>query len=145
MPYAVDPKDELRGSSTLMNEADLVIAMRDSGKDGLRVLWTIKQRYGKEVAVGLRFVENDGRLVLQGREIAAAEAESKVEKAIRDIEEYLADKPYAVSRQELIKNLPYSESTIKRALNIAVKMGKVVHVERGLYSLPAKLGLEQLG
>jgi predicted ATP-dependent serine protease len=145
MPYAVDPKDELRGSSTLMNEADLVIAMRDSREDGLRVLWTIKQRYGKEVTVELRFVENDGRLVLQGREIATAEAESKVEKAIRYIEEYLADKPYAISRQELIKNLPYSESTIKRALDIAVKMGKVVHVERGLYSLPAKLGLEQLG
>jgi predicted ATP-dependent serine protease len=145
MPYAVDPKDELRGSSTLMNEADLVIAMQDSGKDGLRNLRTIKQRYGKEVAVELRFVENDGRLVLQGREIAAAEAESKVEKAARDIVKYLADMPYAVSRQELIKNLPYSESTIKRALYIAVKMGKVVHVERGLYSLPAKLGLEQLG
>jgi predicted ATP-dependent serine protease len=145
MPYAVDPKDELRGSSTLMNEADLVIAMRESGKDGLRVLWTIKQRYGKEVAVGLRFVENDGRLVLQGREITLAEAESKVEKAIRDIEEYLADKPNAVSRQELIKNLPYSESTIKRALSFAVSMGKVVHIRRGFYNLPAKLGLEQLG
>jgi hypothetical protein len=117
----------------------------DNFKDGPRNLTTIKQRYGKEVAVELRFVENDGRLVLQGREIATAEAESKVEKAIRHIEEYLADKPYAVSRQELIKNLPYSESTIKRALYIAVKMGKVVHVERGLYSLPAKLGLEQLG
>jgi signal recognition particle subunit SEC65 len=145
MPYAVDPKDELRGSSTLMNEADLVIAMRESGKDGLRVLWTIKQRYGKEVAVGLRFVENDGRLVLQGREITLAEAESKVEKAIRDIEEYLADKPNAVSRQELIKNLPYSESTIKRALSFAVSMGKVVNIRRGFYNLPAKLGLEQFG
>jgi hypothetical protein len=144
MPYAVDPKDELRGSSTLMNEADLVIKM-DNFKDGPRNLTTIKQRYGKEVAVELRFVENDGRLVLQGREKAAAEAESKVEKAIRDIVKYLADMPHAVSRQELIKNLPCSESTIKRALYIAVKMGKVVHVERGLYSLPAKLGLEQLG
>jgi predicted HTH transcriptional regulator len=113
--------------------------------DGLRKLRTIKQRYGKEVAVELRFVENDGRLVLQGREIAAAEAESKVEKATRDIVKYLADKPYAVSRRELIKNLPYSESTIKKALSIAVNMGKVVSVERGFYSLPAKVGLEQLG
>jgi signal recognition particle subunit SEC65 len=145
MPYAVDPKDELRGSSTLMNEADLVIAMQVSREDGLRNLRTIKQRYGKEVAVELRFVENDGRLVLQGREIATAEAESKVEKAIRDIVKYLADIPHAVSRRELIKNLPYSESTIKRALYIAVKMGKVVHIGRGLYSLPAKLGLEQFG
>jgi biotin operon repressor len=145
MPYAVDPKDELRGSSTLMNEADLVIAMRDSGKDGLRVLSTIKQRYGKEVAVGLKFIENNGRLVLQGREITVAEAESEVEKATQDIVKYVADKQYPVSRQEIIKNLPYSESTIKRAIEAAVNLGRIVRVKRGFYSLPEKLKLEQFG
>jgi len=145
MPYAVDPKDELRGSSTLMNEADLVIAMRDSGKDGLRVLRTIKQRYGKEVAVGLKFIENNGRLVLQGREITAAEAESEVEKATQEIVKYVADKQYPVRRQEIIEKLPYSESTIKRAIEAAVNLGRIVRVKRGFYSLPEKLKLEQFG
>jgi hypothetical protein len=145
MPYAVDPKDELRGSSTLMNEADLVIAMRESGKDGFRVLTTIKQRYGKEVAVGLKFIENNGRLVLQGREITAAEAESEVEKATQDIVKYVADKQYPVRRQEIIEKLPYSKSTIKRAIEAAVNLGRIVRVKHGFYSLPEKLKLEQFG
>jgi hypothetical protein len=143
MPYAVDPKDELRGSSTLMNEADLVITMQNFGKDGVRVLKTTKQRYGREVALELRFLENDGRLILQGKEIAAAEAEGEVVKAVSAIEEYLTVKQNAASRQELIENLPFSKSTVVRALSIAVGLGRITRVGRGLYSLPARL--EQYG
>jgi hypothetical protein len=143
MPYAVDPKDELRGSSTLMNEADLVITMQNFGKDGVRVLKTTKQRYGREVALELRFLENDGRLILQGKEIAAAEAEGEVVKAVSAIEDYLTVKQNAASRQELIENLPFSKSTVVRALSIAVGLGRITRVGRGLYSLPARL--EQYG
>jgi hypothetical protein len=143
MPYAVDPKDELRGSSTLMNEADLVITMQNFGKDGVRVLKTTKQRYGREVALELKFLENDGRLILQGKEIAAAEAEGEVVKAVSAIEDYLTVKQNAASRQELIENLPFSKSTVVRALSIAVGLGRITRVGRGLYSLPARL--EQYG
>jgi len=68
-----------------------------------------------------------------------------VEKATQEIVKYVADKQYPVRRQEIIEKLPYSESTIKRAIEAAVNLGRIVRVKRGFYSLPEKLKLEQFG
>jgi len=140
LPYAVDPRDELRGSSVLMNEADIVLVMQNFSKDGIRILRTVKQRYGEERAFEVQFSNQNGKLEILGRRIEAAEAQSEVVKALEAIVQYLEAKSDATTRRELVKNLPsFSEGTLKRAIDLGITLGRILRIKRGLYRLPSKL------
>jgi|GEM_PF-1520474 len=137
LPFAVEAKDELRGSSVLVNEADIVLllqAFRDS-----KFLRTIKQRYGEEQAFEVVFEKTDGGLAIKGRQIIFEEAQNEVAKALEAIIEYLEVKGNPATRRELIEALPFPEATIKRGIELGVNLGRLVRTGRGIYALPAKL------
>jgi archaellum biogenesis ATPase FlaH len=137
LPFAVEAKDELRGSSALVNEADVVLLMQNF-KD-TKFLKTIKMRYGDEQAFELRFEKDGGRLAIIGRRVAEPEIEGEVAKAVSAIEDYLRVKGNAATRGELIRELPFSKSTVERAISLALTLGRIVREGRGIYRLPARL------
>jgi hypothetical protein len=137
LPFAVEAKDELRGSSALVNEADIVMTLQNL-KDG-KILKTIKQRYGEEQAFEVQFDSSNERLTIRGRPIAVEEAQNEVLKALETVIEYLEAKGNPATRQELLENLPFSEPTVKRALSIGINLGRILRVGRGIYTLPQRL------
>jgi hypothetical protein len=137
MPFAVEAKDELRGSSALVNEADIVLLMQ-SFKD-TKILKTIKQRYGEEKAFEIRFDGSGGRLSMLARPVGVEEAQNEVLKALEAVLEYLEAKGNPATRQELIQELPFSEPTVKRALSTGLSLQRIVRAGRGIYTLPRRL------
>jgi archaellum biogenesis ATPase FlaH len=137
LPFAVEAKDELRGSSALVNEADVVLLMQNF-KD-TKFLKTIKMRYGDEQAFEVRFEKDGGRLAIVGRRVAEPEIEGEVMKAVSAIEEYLMVKGNAATRGELIRELPFSKSTVERAISLAHTLRRIIREGRGLYRLPPRL------
>jgi hypothetical protein len=137
LPFAVEQKDELRGSSALVNEADVVLLMQ-SFKD-TKFLRTIKMRYGDEQAFEVRFEKDGERLAIVGKRVAEPEIEGEVAKAVSAIEDYLRVKGNAATRGELIQELPFSKSTVERAISLALTLRRIERVGRGLYRLPARL------
>ena len=137
MPFAVEAKDELRGSSALVNEADVVLLMQNF-KD-TKFLKTIKMRYGDEQAFEIRFNRDSERLAIIGKRVAEPEIESEVARAVSAIEEYLMVKGNAATRGELIQELPFSKATVNRAISLALTFGRIIREGRGLYRLPPRL------
>jgi archaellum biogenesis ATPase FlaH len=137
LPYAVDPRDELRGSSVLMNEADIVMLL-DNLKN-IKILKTIKQRYGKEQAFEVQFDKSKEKLSIRGKPVTVEETQNEVLKALEAVIEYLETKGNPATRMELLENLPFSEPTIKRALSIGINLGRILRVGRGIYTVPQRL------
>jgi hypothetical protein len=137
MPFAVEAKDELRGSSVLVNEADVVLLMQNF-KD-TKFLKTIKMRYGDEQAFKVRFEKDGGRLAIVGKRVTEPEIEGEVVRAVSAIEEYLMVKGNAATRGELIQELPFSKATVNRAISLALTLGRIIREGRGLYRLPPRL------
>jgi hypothetical protein len=137
LPFAVEAKDELRGSSVLVNEADVVLLMQ-SFKD-TKFLRTIKMRYGDEQAFEVRFEKDGERLAIVGKRVAEPEIEGEVVRAVSAIEEYLMVKGNPATRGELIRELPFSKATVNRAISLALALGRIAKVGRGLYRLPTRL------
>ena len=137
LPFAVEAKDELRGSSALVNEADVVLLMQNF-KD-TKFLKTIKMRYGEEQAFEVRFEKDGGRLAIVGSRVLEPEIEGEVVRAVSSIEDYLRAKGNAATRGELIRELPFSKSTVERAISLALALRRIERVGRGLYRLPPRL------
>jgi hypothetical protein len=137
MPFAVEAKDELRGSSVLVNEADVVLLMQNF-KD-TKFLKTIKMRYGDEQAFEVRFEKDGGRLAIVGKRVMEPEIEGEVVRAVSAIEEYLMVKGNVATRGELIQELPFSKATVNRAISLALTLGRIIREGRGLYRLPPRL------
>jgi len=132
LAYVSEPLDELRGSSSLVNEADLV-AILTSDKFG-RILRVIKSRLDQPMALKIDFEENDGKLEIRAREITIEECLDEVAKATDEIITFLRVKGVA-KRKELEDGLPRSKTTIRRALEILLKSGRIIRVKRGYYKL----------
>jgi len=137
LPFAVEAKDEIRGSSVLVNEADIVLLLQ-SFKDS-KILKTIKQRYGEEQTFEIQFEKSDEKLLIKGKPVVFEDFQSEVVKALEAIAEYIEAKGNPATRRELIESLPFPEGTLKRALNLGVNLGRIVRTGRGIYALPAKL------
>jgi archaellum biogenesis ATPase FlaH len=133
LPYTIELKDELRGSSSLTNEADLILLLQQTRFN--RILRTIKHRYGEDQAFEIEF-RNNGQLEIIGRRIKIEEAEDETSKAAEAIVNYLEIKHSAASRDELINALPYTRATIDRALRFLKNMGRIHAPKRGYYMLP---------
>jgi archaellum biogenesis ATPase FlaH len=137
LPFAVEAKDELRGSSALVNEADVVLLMQ--GFKNAKFLKTIKLRYGDEQAFEIKFNKDGERLAIVGKRVAEPEIEGEVVRAVSAIEEYLMVKGNPATRGELIRELPFSKATVNRAISLALALGRIAKVGRGLYRLPTRL------
>jgi len=139
VPYAVELKDELRGSVAFVNEADLVLLLQN-GRER-RLLTTVKNRYGAPLALELSFKANGDRLTIEGSRVALsdAELESQLMRALDAIIQYIRAKGAPATAGELINELPFAQATIKRALNLGLSLRKIERIKRGLYALPQTL------
>jgi len=137
LPFAVEQKDELRGSTVLVNEADVVLLMQNF-KD-TKFLKTIKMRYGDEQAFEIKFHKDGEKLAIVGKRVSEPEIGGEVVRAVSAIEEYLMVKGNAATRGELIQELPFSKATVNRAISLALTLGRIIREGRGLYRLPPRL------
>lgn len=137
LPYhLVNELDELRGSSALVNEADLVYLVQVDSATEHRILKTVKNRHGRELAFKLAFETKEGRLAIKwAGEVEKSEVELVVVNCARAILDYVKSVGRA-RRSEILKvmeDLGYSRSTTDRALAYDLLTGRLKRVARGLY------------
>lgn len=136
LPYLVNEIDELRGSSALVNEPDLVYLVQADEATGHRIVKAIKNRHGEELAFRLAFETRDGKLAIKWvGEVERSEVESDVIECAKIIKDYVTQKGTA-KRSEIInmcKKLGYSERTADRALRYLVDVGAFERPKRGVY------------
>jgi RecA/RadA recombinase len=136
LPYLVNEIDELRGSSALVNEPDLVYLVQADEATGHRIVKAIKNRHGEELAFRLAFETRDGKLAIKWvGEVERSEVESDVIECAKIIKDYVTQKGTA-KRSEIInmcKKLGYSERTADRALRYLADVGVLERPKRGVY------------
>jgi KaiC/GvpD/RAD55 family RecA-like ATPase len=137
LPFLANEIDELRGSSALANEADLVYLVQVDEATGHRIVKAIKNRHGERLAFRLAFETKDGRLAIKwAGEVEENEVESDVVNCARAVMNYVKSVGRARRSEivEAMKRLGYSRSTIDRALLYASSLtGQLKRVARGLY------------
>jgi hypothetical protein len=136
LPYLVNEIDELRGSSALVNEPDLVYLVQVDEATGHRIVKTIKNRHGEELAFRLAFETRDGKLTLRwAGEVEKSEVEPDIIECAKVIMDYVRQKGMAKRAEiiNLLKKLGYSERTIDRALGYLVNVGALEKPRRGVY------------
>jgi len=140
LPYVVNEIDELRGSSALVNEPDVVYLIQMDEATGQRIIKTVKARYGNESAFRLAFQTREGKLTIRWMgEVEKGEAKSDVIECAKVVKEYLTLKGTA-KRAELVKAAQgYSKRTIDRALNYLLAMDVIERVKRGIYKLKSSV------
>jgi predicted ATP-dependent serine protease len=138
LAYAVNEEDSLRGSSVLYNEPDLILYLEIDKLSGERILRSLKNRLGEPFAyrVGFEWDEEQEKMtyVFRGEE----EVDTNILKAAKAIDEYIS-KVGQARRKDILQQLPYSKSTLDRALQHLVKYGRVERVGKGLYRKPITL------
>ena len=137
LPYAVEEIDELRGSSVLVNEPDMVYLAYVEKMSGNRILRTVKARYGNEVAFRLAFKQSDGRLKIEWMgELGKKEVESKVQVCARIIKGLLKELGREASRKEILEAVRgFPPRIVDRSLQYLVRIGEVERATRGVYRL----------
>ncbi|MEM2189703.1 MAG: AAA family ATPase [Nitrososphaerota archaeon] len=137
LPFAVNEVDELRGSSVLVNEADLVMVLYPDRVTSRRLLRVIKNRLGGETpSLLITFESSENGLKLAAEEIGGIEADTKTIEAARAIVDYLKLKGAPVTRRELVEALPgFGGTAIKRSLAYLLAMGAIQREKRGVYRL----------
>lgn len=134
-PYVTEEKDELRGSSVLLNKPDIVMLFEQSPFDpALRTLKLIKNRFGEMKAWNIVFEQKDDRLEIK----LAGEAtvmENEVEKCIRVLDDFLTNVgPGEYRTKQLAEACEgFSSITKRRAVNILLARGILERVRKGIY------------
>jgi hypothetical protein len=138
-PFLVSEIDEPRGSSALINEADLVYLVQVDEATGHRIVKMIKNRHGGRLAFRLAFDEKDGKLAIRwAGEVEEGKTEATVVKCARAIMDYLASREGMAERKEIVKAMEaigFPRATIDRALKYGDAMGFLERPKRGVYSL----------
>lgn len=136
LAYAVEDLDEVRGSTALVNEPDVVFVLQKNKVTGSVIVKNVKNRFSEPINFVLSFKNVDGQLSIEfSGFVSAVEEEDEVVKCMKCITDILATKRRAVKREELLKELEFSKSTIDRALERLVKDGVVERVKKGFYRL----------
>jgi hypothetical protein len=138
LPYVVNEIDELRGSSALVNEPEVVYLVQRGEAAGQLIVKTVKNRYGGELAFRLAFQAEGGRLNIKWvGEVERGEVEPDIVGCARFIVGYLAQKGTA-RRAEIVNAAQaagFSRSTADRALLYLLATGSAEKVKRGIYRL----------
>jgi archaellum biogenesis ATPase FlaH len=139
LAYAVNEEDSLRGSSVLYNEPDIILHLEIDKITGERILRSLKNRLGEAFAyrVGFEWDEEQEKMtyVFRGEE----EIDTNILKAAKAIDEYISKVGQARRKDIILQQLPFSKSTLDRALQHLVKYGRVERVGKGLYRKPITL------
>jgi hypothetical protein len=133
LPYAVEALDELRGSSTIVNTADIVLLLRGDSEN--KLLTTVKSRMSPPKAYFIQLLSKDGRFDIKVQETKYEENTSEIIKAAERVKEYLAVKKNAATRSELLDELGFGRGTLDRALQYLMATGAVERVKKGVYKL----------
>jgi len=136
LAYAVNESDELRGSSVMFNEPDIVYLLEQCKAilSGDRILKTIKNRLGEEKSIRLGF-EVDEEEVLKIMFKGEEETDTQVLKAAKPILEHL--KKVGMDRRKNILEVfspSFRRATIDNALRYLVEKDFIVKKSRGVYS-----------
>lgn len=134
-PYVTEEKDELRGSSVLLNKPDVVMLFEQSPFDpALRTLKLVKNRFGEVKAWNITFEQRDGRLEI-GLAGEATVMENEVEKCMRVLDDFLtAAGPGEYRTKQLVEACSgFSAMTKKRAVNILLARGILERARKGIY------------
>jgi cellulose biosynthesis protein BcsQ len=135
LAYTVNESDELRGSSVLFNEPDVVYLLeQDKIIPEDRILKTIKNRLGEPISMRLGFEadEEEGlKITFKGEE----EIDTQVLKASKAILEHLKTVG-SDTRKNIITTLgsTFSRSVIDRGLRYLVERSLIVRRGKGLYA-----------
>ena len=142
--YSFDLLDQLRGSSSKVNAADVVALML--GDKDTRTLRFIKNRFGPPTAFQLRFEENGNGIKITGRQVDISLALSTMESCREAIEVFLRDVGGEAERAEIVSALEemgFREGTVDKVLKKMVESGILVRPRKGLYRLPQR-SLDQI-
>jgi len=134
LPYS-HSVDEVRGSSVLVNEADLVLLLEKSATPNERIIRTLKNRLGEEFTyrLSLRY-DDEGTLHIECEGEVEDAFDSAVLQCANNVKNYL-QLARTAKRSELFKAIHYPETTLKRALNYLLSMGVIEKPKRGVYRL----------
>ena len=134
LPYSHNV-DEVRGSSVLVNEADLVLLLEKSATPNERIIRTLKNRLGEEFTyrLSLRY-DDEGTLHIECEGEVEDAFDSAVLQCANNVKNYL-QLARTAKRSELFKAIHYPETTLKRALNYLLSMGVIEKPKRGVYRL----------
>jgi len=138
--YVTEELDELRGSSVLVNEPDIVMAIRVDEVTGQRLVRMIKNRYCEPIAFRLALERNgSGRCELRFKGyMEEAEAESDVVQCAKVILDFLRLKKGAKRKEILQATKGHNPRNIDRALHYLIGLGEVERVKKGVYRLSAQ-------
>lgn len=138
LPYVVNEIDELRGSSVLVNEPDLVLLLQKDELSGERIVKTIKMRFGEPISFKISFLENeDGHLELKWVEdIDLEQTDSNIMECAKVIKDFLILKGTEARRKEILQAAQgFSTRTVDRTLRLLLSAGIVERVKKGIYKL----------
>jgi predicted ATP-dependent serine protease len=139
LPYS-HTLDEVRGSSVLVNEADLVLLLEKGAAPNERIVRTLKNRLGEEFAfrVYLRY-DGEGMLNIEYAGEIEEALDSNIIKAANEIKTFM-QMVHIAKRKEIFEAMKgYSESTIKRAINYLLAVGELKRDARGIYTIKESL------
>jgi predicted ATP-dependent serine protease len=139
LPYS-HTLDEVRGSSVLVNEADLVLLLEKGAAPNERIVRTLKNRLGEEFAFRLNFrYDEEGMLNIEYAGEIEEALDSNVIKAANEIKTFM-QMVHIAKRKEILEAMKgYSESTIKRAINYLLAVGELKRDARGIYTVRESL------
>jgi len=142
MAYATHEIDELRGSSVIVNEADLVYILEKDAVAGLRILKTVKNRLNDDslnILLKFEVSEDESLKILYKGELEGVETDVKLLEVAKMIKDFLQKKRKA-SRKEILEAMKgFSEATVKRALTYLLTLGVLERPVKGTYQIVESL------
>jgi len=141
LPYS-HTVDEVRGSSVLVNEADLVLLLEKGMAPNERILRSLKNRLGEEFAYRLILqYDQEGFLHIECEGEVEDALDSTVIKCANEIKAFMQMARVA-KRSEIFEAVKhYPEITRKRALNYLLSLGELEKPQRGVYRLRQTLDM----
>ncbi|MEM3710398.1 MAG: AAA family ATPase [Nitrososphaerales archaeon] len=138
LPFAVHETDELRGSSVLVNESDMVLLLeRDQLTPARLILKTVKNRVnGESPSLAIFRKTENGIMSLIGEPLTLPETETNIIKIAKNIFDFFqVSNRESLSAREIIEALPYPRSEIYRAINYLLSLKTLERTSRGVYRL----------
>jgi KaiC/GvpD/RAD55 family RecA-like ATPase len=136
MPYVTEEKDELRGSSVLLNTPDIVLLLEnDPFVADRRILKMVKNRFGPEKAYAIIFAQDEEGKIRIECEGEILPMEKELESCVRVLLDFLEALGTSEVRTEELRDAAqaFSRRTFYRALQILQTRGILEKVKKGVY------------
>lgn len=135
-PYVVSEKDELRGSSVLLNKPDVVLLLEQDPQDpSRRVLKLLKNRFGQSKAYEILFETNEDRLEIKVLGEARM-VEAEVSRCVAVLMDFLENAGPGEYRRKQLDDAAsgFSKGTRERAIQVLLARKTIERLKKGIYS-----------